>query len=466
MEIAAENSVNRKTVRLWSERFRGGGLQALWEIAPGRGRKPSYDATRIKTVIDATLQTKPKGSTHWSCRTMAAQGIGKSSVSRIWRSHNIKPHRTKTFKLSRDPKFLEKLTDVVGLYLSPPDLSRLFNFPDPDLSGGVNSSSADRVYRANFMAGQRPNLRIDAPLGDFLISIGTAVPSIENFFRKKTELSVVCGILLLKDAVSMALGNPSFRLTAPARDGWIPAAALLLAAVASAQVEGMYDFGNRFEGTAPHKNALEDFTLLAIHRGPVSYDRNVNLEVSFFAPQLGQQASAISVEALELQDSGLHYAMRSKPLNQWKPYQRNIFGPWPTRDVIDRLSLKPTNLGVLVSYNPPNSPPIYLPAAVSANATAASGSRYAVYYATGRDLQSLTVTVSTDTGKPVNLGLAPLKCETALNRNCKLYSGGSTQGFDVDLSSQPPGVYHLKFNGTIPRSTAVPAMEFAIYHDR
>lgn len=122
LAIAAENGVNRKTVRLWRERFRSGGPQALWEIAAGRGRKPSYDAARIKAVIDATLQTKPKGNTHWSCRTMAvAQGIGKSSVSRIWRSHNIKPHRAETFKLSRDPRFLEKLTDVVGLYLNPPD---------------------------------------------------------------------------------------------------------------------------------------------------------------------------------------------------------------------------------------------------------------------------------------------------------------------------------------------------------
>jgi transposase len=122
MEIAAATKVNRKTVRLWRERFRSGGPQALWEIAAGRGRKSSYDAARIKTVIDATLQTKPKGSTPWSCRSMAAaQGIGKSSVSRIWRSHSIKPHRTKTFKLSRGPKFLEKLTDVVGLYLNPPD---------------------------------------------------------------------------------------------------------------------------------------------------------------------------------------------------------------------------------------------------------------------------------------------------------------------------------------------------------
>ena len=121
-KVAVENQVNRKTVRLWRERFSSGGLQALWEIAPGRGRKPTYDATRIQALIDATLQTKPKGSTHWSCRTMAAeQEISKSTVSRIWRSHHIKPHRTQTFKLSRDPRFLQKLTDVVGLYLNPPD---------------------------------------------------------------------------------------------------------------------------------------------------------------------------------------------------------------------------------------------------------------------------------------------------------------------------------------------------------
>ena len=120
--VATENRVNRKTVRLWRERFQTQGLLGLWEIAPGRGRKATYDAASIKGVIDATLQSKPKGSTHWSCRTMAAaQGISKSTVSNIWRSHNLKPHRTETFKLSRDPRFLEKLTDVVGLYLNPPE---------------------------------------------------------------------------------------------------------------------------------------------------------------------------------------------------------------------------------------------------------------------------------------------------------------------------------------------------------
>lgn len=120
--IAAEMNVNRKTVRLWRERFVAQGLTGLWEIAPGRGRKATYDRERIKAVIDATLQSKPKGMTHWSCRLMAAnQQISKSTISNLWRSHNIKPHRTKKFKLSRDPKFLEKLTDVIGLYLNPPD---------------------------------------------------------------------------------------------------------------------------------------------------------------------------------------------------------------------------------------------------------------------------------------------------------------------------------------------------------
>src|SRR3954462_3043720 len=120
--VAGALQINRKTVRLWRERFLQGGLYVLWEIAPGRGRKATYGPDRVKAVLGATLQSKPKSQTHWSCRLMAAsQGISKSTVSNLWKSHNIKPHRTKTFKLSRDPKFLEKLTDVVGLYLNPPD---------------------------------------------------------------------------------------------------------------------------------------------------------------------------------------------------------------------------------------------------------------------------------------------------------------------------------------------------------
>jgi transposase len=119
--IAAQMGVNRNTVILWRDRFLQEGKEGLWDVAPGRGRKPTYGPAKIKSIVNATLQSKPRGMTQWSCRLMAAsQGLSKSTVSTIWRSHNLKPHRVKTFKLSRDPKFLEKLTDVVGLYLNPP----------------------------------------------------------------------------------------------------------------------------------------------------------------------------------------------------------------------------------------------------------------------------------------------------------------------------------------------------------
>jgi len=119
--IAQQLEINRKTVKLWRTRFEQEGLDCLWEVAPGRGRKSTYGAEKIESIVAATLRSKPKGMTHWSCRQMAAaQGVSKSTINNIWQSHNLKPHRVKTFKLSRDSKFLEKLTDVVGLYLNPP----------------------------------------------------------------------------------------------------------------------------------------------------------------------------------------------------------------------------------------------------------------------------------------------------------------------------------------------------------
>ena len=120
--ISAELDINFKTVALWRKRFLSEGPDCLWEVAAGRGRKPSLTSKKVKKIVNATLQTKPAGATHWSCRTMAkAQGVSKATVNRIWQSHHLQPHRTKSFKLSRDPKFLEKLTDVVGLYLNPPE---------------------------------------------------------------------------------------------------------------------------------------------------------------------------------------------------------------------------------------------------------------------------------------------------------------------------------------------------------
>lgn len=120
-EIADDLQINFKTASLWRGRFTKEGTDCLWEVASGRGRKPSHSASKVADIIETTLQSRPAGATHWSCRSMAKRhGVSKATVNRIWQSHQIKPHRTKGFKLSRDPKFLEKLTDVVGLYLNPP----------------------------------------------------------------------------------------------------------------------------------------------------------------------------------------------------------------------------------------------------------------------------------------------------------------------------------------------------------
>jgi len=120
--IAEETGVSRTTVVEWRKRFLNEGLSALTQIKPGRGRKPQLGAERVKDIVKATLNSLPPGATHWSCRSMAkAQGVSRATVQRIWDAHGLQPHRVKTFKLSRDKRFEEKLTDVVGLYMNPPD---------------------------------------------------------------------------------------------------------------------------------------------------------------------------------------------------------------------------------------------------------------------------------------------------------------------------------------------------------
>ena len=120
--IAAALSVSRPTVLLWRARFVEAGPGALTAIREGRGRKPRIAAAQVKRIVHATLHTKPPGATHWSCRTMArVQDVSAATVQRIWDAHGLQPHRVETFKLSTDLRFTEKLTDVVGLYLNPPD---------------------------------------------------------------------------------------------------------------------------------------------------------------------------------------------------------------------------------------------------------------------------------------------------------------------------------------------------------
>jgi transposase len=117
--IAAELSVGRVQVGRWRERYAESGLASIERDLPRSGRKPIVDAAEI---VRLTTQTTPKAATHWSTRTLAKEaGVSDTSVLRVWQSHGLKPHRVDAFKVSRDPKFVEKLEDIVGLYLSPPE---------------------------------------------------------------------------------------------------------------------------------------------------------------------------------------------------------------------------------------------------------------------------------------------------------------------------------------------------------
>lgn len=119
--IARQLKTSRPTVILWRNRFAADGPMALTEDEPGRGRKPGVSAEKVKGIVEATIQSHPVNATHWSVRTMAsAQKVSPATVQRIWDAHGLQPHRTETFKLSRDKRFIEKLTDVIGLYMNPP----------------------------------------------------------------------------------------------------------------------------------------------------------------------------------------------------------------------------------------------------------------------------------------------------------------------------------------------------------
>src|SRR5262245_11945827 len=122
VEIAERCDVSRPTVLVWRKQFETEGLTRFGEVAKGRGAKPSIPEEKIAEIVRLTTQTTPEGATHWSVRAMAARvGVSPASVQRIWSHLGLKPHLVDTFKVSNDPRFAEKLIDVVGLYLNPAD---------------------------------------------------------------------------------------------------------------------------------------------------------------------------------------------------------------------------------------------------------------------------------------------------------------------------------------------------------
>ena len=120
--IAAEHGISAMTVRAWRSAFATDGLKHWGKVKKGRGRKPSIPAETVAEIVRMTTKVKPKGETHWSTRSLAKElGVSHSTVHRVWSELGLKPHRVDTFKVSNDPAFDEKVIDIVGLYLNPPE---------------------------------------------------------------------------------------------------------------------------------------------------------------------------------------------------------------------------------------------------------------------------------------------------------------------------------------------------------
>src|SRR6266550_351956 len=121
-EIAVKLGTDRESVGRWRSRFAKFGLVGIEKDAPRPGRKPSIPRSTVEEIVRLTTSSKPKKATHWSTRSMArASGVSAKTVHRVWQANELKPHLSRTFKVSNDPHFLEKLTDVVALYLDPPE---------------------------------------------------------------------------------------------------------------------------------------------------------------------------------------------------------------------------------------------------------------------------------------------------------------------------------------------------------
>src|SRR5216117_3211557 len=119
--LAKDLGISRPTLLLWRQRYAEAGVAGLLKDAARPGRKKRIRPEKVEAIVNATLQTTPADATHWSVRTLAKrQRVSSATVHRIWQAHNLQPHRVETFKLSRDPDFVRKLRDIVGLYLNPP----------------------------------------------------------------------------------------------------------------------------------------------------------------------------------------------------------------------------------------------------------------------------------------------------------------------------------------------------------
>jgi transposase len=226
-EIARRFEVDSDTVRRWRSRFADAGPAGVGVIAKGRGRKSSLPAGTVAEVVQLTMSETPPYATHWTTRSMAARvGIGKDAVARIWADHDLKPWQVATFKVSNDPRFEEKLVDVVGLYLNPPARAVVFSYDEKTQCQALDRTQPSlplRPGRAGTMTHDyKRNGTIDLfaamnlGTGEVLTDLrkGHAATDVLRFF-KQIDASVPRGL-----AIHVVLDNLSAH-SAPAITTWL-----------------------------------------------------------------------------------------------------------------------------------------------------------------------------------------------------------------------------------------------------
>jgi len=192
-EILKELDTNPVTVGRWRSRFALLRIEGIRKDAPRPGRKPKIPASTVKKIVDATLHEKPSGETHWSTRTLAGKlHVSHMTVQRVWKAHNLQPHRTRSFKLSKDPEFEEKLVDVVGLYLKPPEKAIVFSVDEKPQVQALERTQTILSMRPNFPEGRPHDYKKNGTVDLFAalnILDGTVVTQFHNRHRHQEFLA-------------------------------------------------------------------------------------------------------------------------------------------------------------------------------------------------------------------------------------------------------------------------------------
>ena len=192
-EIASELGINAITASRWRSRFALLRVDGIKKDAPRPGRKPKIQASIVKKIVDTTLNQKTQGETQWTTRTLAEKlGVSHMTVWRVWRAHNLQPHRARSFKLSKDPKFEEKLVDVVGLYMNPPQKAVVFSFDEKPQVQALERKQAILPMQPNFPEAYPNDYKRNGTVDLFAalnVLDGTVITQFHNRHRHQEFLS-------------------------------------------------------------------------------------------------------------------------------------------------------------------------------------------------------------------------------------------------------------------------------------